>query len=196
MASILRTPGTHNRKNPDEPRLVRAGVKLEGPYDKEQFASLLRVPATAGSHHPDCPKHPSQQPQPMSANHLQLMLLASLGTVNKLLNFLSYEESKQNPSGSRVWDLSYIAETVNNLLIAYLQETKSATHSLKPKNGSTDGVIPSPEPQPASISKKSTRKAAKPARTGGKSTARSASVELRGIAQMARLRTNRTTMMS
>ena len=44
LASILRTPGTHNRKDPADPKPVRGGT-LNGPYEIERFAALLRVQA-------------------------------------------------------------------------------------------------------------------------------------------------------
>jgi len=44
IASILRTPGTHNRKDPANVKPVLGG-KLNGPYEKAQFASLLGVQA-------------------------------------------------------------------------------------------------------------------------------------------------------
>jgi hypothetical protein len=47
LASILRTPGTHNRKNGNE-SLVQVG-ELVGPYEKEDFAALLAYADSIGT---------------------------------------------------------------------------------------------------------------------------------------------------
>jgi hypothetical protein len=42
LASILRPPGTHNRKDPNAPRLVEVGP-LQGPYDADDLRRILGV---------------------------------------------------------------------------------------------------------------------------------------------------------
>src|SRR5215472_702522 len=139
---------------------------------KRSLPRCLVCRRPAGSHHPDCPKHPSQRQPPILAISNQPMPLASLETAHKLLHSLWLEEIRRNQYGSLVSDLLHIAVKATALLTRFhlaILDTPSETlmHDLR---GSERSLL---EPRPANGLKRSIQRAAKAARTAARSRAQS-----------------------
>src|SRR5215472_10693960 len=139
---------------------------------KRSLPRCLVCRRPAGSHHPDCPKHPSQRQPPILAISNRPMPLASLETAHKLLHSLWLEEIKRNQYGSLVSDLLHIAVKATALLTRFhlaILDTPSET-LMRDWHALNQPFLAQP---PANGSKRSTRKDAKAVRTAARSRAQS-----------------------